>query len=86
VTDLAASVADRALVIERTQALAVSIADACELLPFGRDLLEELIEDAGFPCIRIGRKKAIPVAAAERWLEEHIGMTIPTRKTTGATR
>lgn len=32
--------------------------------------IEQLIADDGFPCVRIGRRLLVPVAKADRWLEE----------------
>lgn len=29
-----------------------------------------LTDSEGFPCIRLGKRKVVPVAAFDRWLEE----------------
>lgn len=33
----------------------------------------DLANSEGFPAVRIGKRIVIPIAAAEQWLEEHIG-------------
>ena len=37
------------------------------------DQLAKMQDHDGFPCVRIGRRRLVPVAAADAWFAKHTG-------------
>ena len=54
----------------RTPTLALSVDGACEALGVSWDTWREHIEPS-IKLVRLGRRKLIPVAELERWLDDH---------------
>jgi excisionase family DNA binding protein len=50
--------------------LVLSIAEAAEALGVSDDLIYELTERGEIPCLRLGRRKVVPMRAVEAILEE----------------
>jgi hypothetical protein len=48
---------------------ATNVNGVAKMLGVSYPLALELTEREGFPCIRIGRRKVIPVDAFKRWLD-----------------
>jgi excisionase family DNA binding protein len=48
----------------------LSIAVAADVYGISETTLRALIADDGFPTVRIGRRVLIPVAQADRWIEQ----------------
>lgn len=49
--------------------LAYTVQEAAEMLGISRTKAYELTNVVGFPCFRAGRKKLIPRAGLEQWIE-----------------
>jgi len=50
--------------------LAVSVTEAAALLGVSRPTIYALLErDGGLPSLRVGRRRLIPMAALERWID-----------------
>ena len=58
--------------------LALTIKEASALTGIGSTNLRALSRRPDFPCVRIGSRVVIPTAALVKWLDEHIGTTVPT--------
>lgn len=50
--------------------LVLSIAEATEALGVSDDLIYELTERGEIPCLRLGRRKVVPMRAVEAILED----------------
>ncbi|MGB9866581.1 MAG: helix-turn-helix domain-containing protein [Bacillota bacterium] len=50
--------------------LALSVKEAAQRLGLSQKALYAHLAAGRLPCIRLGRRRLIPVAALERWLEE----------------
>ena len=48
----------------------VSVTIAARIYGVSVRTIEQLIADDGFPTVRIGRRVLIPVAQADRWIEQ----------------
>ena len=48
--------------------LTVSVAEAAQMLGISRNSMYDLTESAGFPVIRAGTRKVIPIAEFKQWI------------------
>ena len=53
--------------------LAMNVKEMSELLGISRPRAYDLTEIKGFPVIRIGKRKIIPIEAFHDWLKENAG-------------
>lgn len=47
-----------------------TVADLCRILPIGRNAVYRLVNEEGFPKLRVGRKIIIPVRKFHEWIEQ----------------
>lgn len=48
--------------------LTVSVAEAASMLGISRNSMYDLTERSGFPVIRVGTRKVIPIAEFKQWI------------------
>ncbi|WP_168118529.1 helix-turn-helix domain-containing protein [Paenibacillus sp. HB172176] len=49
-----------------------TITDLCEIFPIGRNAIYRLVNEEGFPKIRVGRRIIIPVEMYEEWIKNRV--------------
>lgn len=51
----------------------VSLDVAAEVYGISADTISQLQDDEGLPVVRIGRRRLVPIAAADAWFLTHFG-------------
>lgn len=64
------------LTMEQRKKLAMNVNEVAALLGISRPRAYELTEIKGFPVIRLGSRKIIPVEAFQIWLKENTGKAL----------
>ena len=56
-----------------SEQLAVSVPEAAKRIGVSRNLAFQMAQRGELPSVRVGRRRIVPLAALNRWLEEQAG-------------
>lgn len=56
--------------LERGKPITMSIEDMARVLGIGRNKAHDMLKMPGFPVLKLGRRKLIPIKGLEAWIEK----------------